>query len=216
MKKFYLFLLIIFNSFEVFCQDIFSGGESSDFGFIEMTDEDDLPVELNFFHVSLNESTVLIEWSTSTEINNDYFEVEKSVDNLSWEVIGTIDGHGNSSTKLDYSYNDDNLNTAVAYYRLKQVDYDGQYEYFGSKKITTDIQSLIHVYPNPARGIINIEMKSVDSFDNFVLFNHSGQKINTSKSASISNDHVTLDLSLLEKGMYYLKVNGLTKKLVVY
>jgi hypothetical protein len=92
---------------------------------------DPLPVELLNFSVSFVEDYNKIEWSTASESNNDYFIVETSKDGYYWEVIDRIDGAGNSSTRIDYSiihkgFNDSGLN----YYRLTQVDYNGDFKAF--------------------------------------------------------------------------------------
>jgi hypothetical protein len=72
-----------------------------------------------------NENSVIINWTTAQEINNDYFVVERSTDMQTWEEAGTVKGFGNSSNKQSYTYRDFHSSTANTYYRIKQVDYDG-------------------------------------------------------------------------------------------
>ncbi len=86
-----------------------------------------LPVELNYFSASaLPEQQVEVEWTTASEINNDYFVVEKSANNKTFEEAGKIKGAGNSTSSLNYSFVDEKpYLSPVSYYRLKQVDYDG-------------------------------------------------------------------------------------------
>lgn len=89
-----------------------------------------LPIELLDFTSSATVNGIVISWSTASEINNSYFTVERSSDLNSWEVIGTMNGAGNSNYILDYSFTDNNPLSGTSYYRLTQTDYDGQYETF--------------------------------------------------------------------------------------
>ena len=73
------------------------------------------------------EDNIKLNWSTASEENNDYFEIQKSYDSEVFTPIGYVDGAGNSNEVLDYSYTDSETNKA--YYRLKQLDYDGEFEY---------------------------------------------------------------------------------------
>jgi hypothetical protein len=86
---------------------------------------ENLPIELALFKGTFRNSNILINWSTYTETNNEYFELLKSVDGKNFNVIYTIDGAGNSNTIKKYSYID--IMNESSYYRLKQVDYDGKF-----------------------------------------------------------------------------------------
>jgi hypothetical protein len=88
-----------------------------------------LPVTLVSFEATCQNSNALITWTTATEINNDYFMVEKSYDGASFFELTTIQGAGNSNTLLTYSAVDNNPTIGTVYYRLKQVDFDGTTEY---------------------------------------------------------------------------------------
>ena len=88
-----------------------------------------LPVELISFDVKLIKSTVLIQWATGSEINNDYFEVQTSKNGVNWETIHVVKGAGNSTNVIYYvSYDSKIDNYDIKYYRLKQFDYDGKNE----------------------------------------------------------------------------------------
>lgn len=84
-----------------------------------------LPIELLYFTASKIDGYVLLEWSTSSETNNDRFEIFKSHDGINYEMLGSLHGNGNSSIQIDYRYTDDGLCDDVVYYKLRQVDYDG-------------------------------------------------------------------------------------------
>ncbi len=114
--------------------------------------EDPLPVELVYLRGSYMENRVRIWWKTATEINNDYFEVERSRDGENFEAIGKVTGGGNSSGPIDYEFFDLNPYRVDAYYRLVQYDYDGETE--PSKIILVEsprnvLETSIDVYPNP-------------------------------------------------------------------
>lgn len=90
-----------------------------------------LPIELLFFKATkLNQRNVELWWSTATEINNDYFTVEKTLDGIDFNEVGTVNGLGTTYSIHDYSLTDYQLqNSAMTYYRLKQTDFDGNYSY---------------------------------------------------------------------------------------
>ncbi|MBI3502883.1 MAG: T9SS type A sorting domain-containing protein [Bacteroidetes bacterium] len=97
-----------------------------------------LQVELISFNAACKNGTVVCDWSTASEINNDYFEIEKSSEGKNFEPIGKIKGAGNSSTEKNYSFTDEtpystnqSINQSANFYRLKQTDYDGRNNYYG-------------------------------------------------------------------------------------
>ena len=88
-----------------------------------------LPIELLYFNVVGNKNTNKLFWSTASEINNDYFNIEKTKDGIDWISVAKMAGAGNSSIQLFYSFTDDNAESIINYYRLKQTDYDGKFKY---------------------------------------------------------------------------------------
>ncbi len=96
-----------------------------------------LPVEMLTFDANLSNNDVLVSWTTASEINNHYFELERSLNNTEYfETIAFIEGNGNSNIQNHYSYVDTDVAEGVLYYRLKQVDFDGKWEYAGIRAIT--------------------------------------------------------------------------------
>lgn len=89
-----------------------------------------LPITLSDFNVNCSEGNAVISWTTAAEINNDFFTIEKSNDAVNFYPIGQVQGAGNSNSILTYFFTDNNSTSGVAYYRLKQTDFDGQFEYF--------------------------------------------------------------------------------------
>jgi hypothetical protein len=94
-----------------------------------------LPVTFSSFYATKNNNNVVLSWSTAQELNNNNFEVQRSLDGSSWTVIAIMLGAGNSNTVQQYSFTDKNMTAAVAYYRIRQVDVDGKYEYSTVKTI---------------------------------------------------------------------------------
>ena len=112
-----------------------------------------------------NHKDVLIEWSTYSEINNDYFTIEKTKDGVHWFEVARINGNGNTNQVHRYSSIDEDPYSGKSYYRLKQTDFDGRFDHFTPLSITIQIsQSEFVVYPNPSNGRISIEISS--GFDN--------------------------------------------------
>jgi hypothetical protein len=114
-----------------------------------------LPVELSTFTAVQIGSRVLLKWTTETEINNFGFDVERcalSVECQAWDKIGFVNGNGNSNSPKEYSFTDNPATGNKYYYRLKQIDSDGQTEYSNVISIDLNIPNqyaLYQNYPNP-------------------------------------------------------------------
>ncbi len=107
-----------------------------------------LPVELLFFSATVNnQKQVILNWATASELNNDFFTVERSIDGLNWEVVEFVNGNGTTPLRNDYSTTDIRPFTGLSYYRLKQTDFDGafEYSYIVSVFIDGEEKSLIKV-----------------------------------------------------------------------
>ncbi|MBL0063778.1 MAG: hypothetical protein IPP38_01905 [Bacteroidetes bacterium] len=94
-----------------------------------------LPIELATFSATLVNKQVDVKWTTQAEINNHYFTIERSADNVTFSELGRVDGAGNTTTTQNYSFTDFHPLTGVSYYRLKQTDYDGKCAYFPASVI---------------------------------------------------------------------------------
>ena len=106
-----------------------------------------LPIELlSFTLYKNNNNDILLKWTTASEINNDYFTIEKSNTDIDFEILTNVRGAGNSSQLLNYSYIDYNPYNGINYYRLKQTDYDGQYSYSEIIAIIIDINEIEYIY----------------------------------------------------------------------
>lgn len=128
-----------------------------------------LPVELKRFDLSLIEDYVLLEWETAAEINNECFVVERSTDGTNWEVIDKVLGAGNSNVEIEYNSLDQMPTVGMNYYRLKQIDFDGSYEYSRIVSLRYKSEGEFSFYPNPVfqGDEVNLEGEGIISFKLF-------------------------------------------------
>ena len=143
-----------------------------------------LPVVLIGFDAEIDNTSVKLIWSTSTEINNDYFTIERSNNGLDFELIAEIPGSGNSTVIREYDQYDDSPLNGTSYYRLKQTDFDGKFEYLDLLAVNFNTNDdgicTLHVYPNPCIGSCTIDLKDCPLADNQVdvsLYDAFGKKI---------------------------------------
>lgn len=122
-----------------------------------------LPIELLNFNAKYNGADVLIDWSTASELNNEKFIIERAGDDLRFEPIITQPGAGNSNTILFYIDIDENPLNGLSYYRLKQVDYDGSFEYSDPVSVYIELDNsdvAFNIFPNPNQNrVLNIFME---------------------------------------------------------
>jgi hypothetical protein len=121
-----------------------------------------LPVELIKFNAEKSGSAILVKWTTATEINNNYFEVQRSTDGINFISIGTVKGTGTSSSPIEYTFNDLSPLLGTNYYRLVQHDYNGKKENSGVVSVTIE-GILISVFPNPSTDNFNIKISGSDN-----------------------------------------------------
>ena len=120
-----------------------------------------LPVELINFHGKARKNQIDLTWSTASETNNAHFEIQKSKNGNDWRTLTFVKGQGTSYEVNDYQYQDVNPFSGINYYRLKQIDYDGAFEYSQiiSVDFITSIKS-IQIYPNPSNGLVNLNIEN--------------------------------------------------------
>ncbi|WP_107039530.1 T9SS type A sorting domain-containing protein [Brumimicrobium mesophilum] len=174
--------------------------------FIPLTGLSTLPIELITFDAYKNDRVVELAWKTASELNNDYFTIERSIDGLSWENLQIVRGAGNSSSVIDYSWIDYSPFSGVSYYRLKQTDYDGTTETFNIVSIDKNDVEELQAYPNPVSHSVTV----IGLQDSEVLriMNTVGVEVTGNVIVSNSPSKKTfIDMSQLPKGMYFI-VNG--------
>ncbi len=176
------------------------------------TEINPLPVELTLFSAECdNNNNVQLYWTTASEINNDYFEIQRSTDDLAWEVIETVQGAGFSNTSLNYDYLDRENPNANTYYRLRQVDYDGRSKFSDIISIRCENnmeKPTISIYPNPFNSILNIEFKNWDMKSAEIeLVDITSRTIKTWKlENTLQNFVYEVNLNNLNPAMYMLKI----------
>ena len=175
-----------------------------------------LPITLIDFNATLNDDdAVELTWETSSEINNEYFTIERSVNANDWEEIHQQAGAGNSSDIRNYQAIDYHPLKGTSYYRLKQTDFDGESTYSHIVPINY-INSYFSIYPNPAEGYVTIQLDDIPNNVVVQVKDVLGKTLLEQKANSAST---LIDVSSLPKGIYYVElVNDsykYAKKLVV-
>jgi hypothetical protein len=159
-----------------------------------------LPIELLSFSGKHSSKGNLLQWSTATEKNNNYFDVERSQNGVEFQKIGQVIGMGNSQTINFYQFTDANPQKSLNYYRLKQND-DDNYTYSKVISIRNETTgSNIEIYPNPVQDILFIKDVS-ENFD-YKIVNMMGVVMQSGTSTTKS-----LPVSALANGVYYLQIN---------
>ena len=170
-----------------------------------------LPVSLLYFTAVKNSATSsLLRWETTQEINTAYFDIESSSDAVSFRKIGTATAAGNSSVPVNYSFVDHNPLPGINYYRLKQTDFDGHFIYSPARSVRFDELDArtVKYYPNPNKGILNIELSSSNASEARVInvINASGAVVNQLKISGSAGSTMQLDLSHYAKGIYFIQL----------
>jgi hypothetical protein len=173
-----------------------------------------LPIELTSFTATCDGRSALVEWTTATERNNDYFSLERSDDAINFTEIARVAGAGNSIELLDYSYTDYGIHGGDNYYRLVQVDYDGtrtasEIIVANCIESVADGEPEVVAYPNPFNDELTVVL---DNFGNraatIEVYDMLGKLIYTEKVSAPQNSYETiLSLSNLPSGAYTVRVS---------
>lgn len=170
-----------------------------------------LPVELINFQAEKENQSVVLNWSTAAEINNDYFQIERSKDGRDFESLATISGAGFSNQKIDYLHLDKEPRNGLNYYRLKQVDYDGNYSYSDIVSANIEVKSeKVTISPNPIQGT---ELRASISLPKFMEANISiislDGKILNQQFVQLESgiNQIQLDVATYPPGVYWIRFN---------
>ena len=172
-----------------------------------------LPVEfLQFEATCQNELSELI-WSTASEINNDYFTIERSADAKNFEVLARVNGNGNSNTTINYKWTDDNPINGASYYRLKQTDFNGAFKYSGIRTVSCEELDDISIYPNPFENSFTVQLSENSTYPVTVeVLDYLGRKVH---SQVIENTRTKILLDdEFPSGTYFVKVISQTTQFV--
>jgi hypothetical protein len=175
-----------------------------------------LPIELISFEGAIEYNKIKLTWSTATEIDNDYFTVERSADGVNFNSIGNVDASGNSLSIKNYSLYDNKPFPTINYYRLKQTDFNGSYTYSKIISITSENESSYSIYPNPAstnESIYVLFEKNHTSTLEISIFDITGKLITTTLIKDLTEDNQTKKITTgeLAKGIYMVRFYDGTK-----
>ncbi len=168
-----------------------------------------LPVELITFEGRMEDGATFLNWETASEINNDYFEVEHSTDGRTFTMLDMVQGNGTTSSVSKYEFLDKNPAVNGNYYRLKQVDFDGAFEYSNivyvenKKNETPGI-----IYPNPAYNEVTYEGAAAT----LSLYDVYGRQV---MQLATDLEKTTLDISQLEVGVYLIEIATSSNETVI-
>ena len=171
-----------------------------------------LPVELTNFTAANSGGNVLLNWNTATETNNSGFNVERETGNSGWQKIAFVPGSGTSTQEHSYKYTDKNLNSGEYSYRLKQIDFDGKFDYSKTVKITIVSPGkfvLNQNYPNPFNPTTTISYSIPDeSHVTITLFNCLGKEVTNLVDENLqAGDHQSvINGNKLTSGMYFVRM----------
>ena len=185
-----------------------------------------LPIELINFDALLNKNRneVNLTWSTASELNNDFFTIERTHDLEKFEEVITVKGQGTVNSKSNYTSIDDSPLPGKSYYRLKQTDFDGQFTYSELRKIeNADIKTQFKIYPNPVVDRkFNFELTGIDPGMEVPLriVNVQGTSVFEASYKADQSGRIktTVELNLVSNGMYMVIINtanGLRRKILI-
>ena len=176
-----------------------------------------LPVTMSYFKLNCVEEDVDLIWQTASEHNSDYFQLETSLDAVNWEMIQTIPAAGFSQELINYIAVDKDALRNQKYYRLKQVDFNGDFEIYGPLKADCAVESTnISLHPNPFATEVTLSIASqIPTEVNYTLISPEGKVIENKQLAVQSGITLfTLDVSNYPSGMYMLQFDVNDKRFI--
>lgn len=173
-----------------------------------------VPVELISFEGFVEENQVVLKWKTASELNNLGFVIEKSLDRNLWRKIGFVEGNGTTTEQHIYKYSDIKLHSGTHYYRLKQMDFDGRFEYSTIIEIKINVPieyNLSQNYPNPFNSstIINYKIPK-EEYVTLVIYDLLGNKVSelVNEKQKAGRYEVIYSPNKLSSGTYFYKISA--------
>ena len=173
-----------------------------------------IPVELTSFNASVSGNDVNLLWETATEINNSGFSVERKYENSEFSEVAFVPGFGTTTELKSYSFTDQNLNNGVYSYRLKQIDFDGTFNYSGEVEVDVTVPAEFRLdqnYPNPFNPGTKITFSlNVDSKVTLKVFNALGQEVALliNKDLTSGNHNYDFNAAGLNSGVYFYRIEA--------
>ncbi len=173
-----------------------------------------LPIELTNFKVERINHQVALTWETASETNNRHFSIQRAEDGFSFFNIGQVQGAGTTFEKQNYAFIDEHASIKPAYYRLKQIDFDGKTTYSQIRFLEGKLQEPILVYPNPTKETASVAIHSWDYAQTPIqIRNALGKSVfNSILALEPGANFLELNLKHLSSGVYYINAQGTTYK----
>jgi hypothetical protein len=173
-----------------------------------------VPVELTSFTANIVDRSVLLNWTTATEVNNQGFEIERSTDGLNFNQIGYVPGFGTTTEPKSYSYTDQSVTSGTYYYRLKQIDFDGSFAYSSVAEVEVSLPTVFSLeqnYPNPFNPSTSIQFSlPTDAQVKINVYNLVGENISEIVSGNFAagTHKVNFNASTLTSGIYFYRLEA--------
>ncbi|KQS27643.1 hypothetical protein ASG33_14480 [Dyadobacter sp. Leaf189] len=174
-----------------------------------------LPVTLVSFTVRKGENAnAELQWSTTSEVNSDYFEVQHSLLGKAWTKLAIVKSHGESTAFMSYSFSDLSVRSGDNLYRLKMVDKDGTFAYSSIRSLNVESGSKIVLYPNPAISSLTLLTADIGHIQGVQFFNTAGKLVLDRTHSEVADTTSEFNINHLPNGLYIVKVsfeNGKTE-----
>lgn len=174
-----------------------------------------LPVEMSGFTSSVNRNNVKLNWTTLTETNNSGFEIQRTTDNLFWKSLSFVQGNGTTNQINNYTFEDKNISTGKYEYRLKQIDYNGNFYYYNlSNEVNVGVPSefaLMQNYPNPFNPSTSINFDlPVDSKVSLLIYDVTGRLVSELLNSDFKAGYnsVKFNAANFASGVYFYTINA--------
>jgi len=163
-----------------------------------------LPIELTSFQAEPQEQKVLVTWTTSSEEDNDRFEIERSFDGVEFTTIGMLPGAGSSSHELHYNWLDETPTQGLNHYRLRQVDMNGhaEHSHIATAFFKPDVQQ-VQLVPNPGSGLVNVLLQNPSLGSVLLVLDATGKEV---QRVLLDGASSILNVTNLSHGLYGLRV----------
>jgi hypothetical protein len=179
-----------------------------------------LPIQLTLFEGVCINNKVQINWQTASETNNSNFTIEKSLDAYNWDVIAIVPGAGTSNELLNYSVTDEEANTALHYYRLKQTDFNGKYTYSDIIAVASCLENKFDmaVANNPVHNLMTVLINANNSQSTSLFVKDVMGRSIIEKEIDINDGNISLkiDVSTFSNGIYFVGlISGTNSKNII-
>lgn len=177
----------------------------------------DFPIELLFFNAEKQGNHALLTWATATEIDNDFFVVERSANGVDFIALGQVDGAGTTTEEQHYAFMDEMPFAGINYYRLRQVDFDEKCSYTEIRALDfSSIGSSVSILPNPTKGTVSVNIRAaIQQTAKVELMDELGRVLQQFSVEPAPSMSVQLDLSNLPSAVYIVRITSGNQQLAL-